>query len=227
MPRLLAGLRRRGHTGSPETEPAPEPAGPPDGGSRALVEVEFAAYSEDCRVFGFIRHGAGRLTDALNEVDEFHIDDVMVVALGDGRSAQSKELTIHRDELLAVRGSGRRGDPALRGRTRPYPVTLQSGPFTIHGYLHGLPGADPLIQLRRRAPMVPLTEAWIEYTAAGAAHRARVGTIIVNREVLDWIRMSKDEEVGLPDLPAEVAPDPRAKDLTGYIRIGGDAGPSL
>lgn len=221
MPRLLAGLtRRHGHRAS-DPEPLPEPGRPPGADARALLEVEFAAYSEDCRVFGFLRHGAGRLTDALNEVEEYRIDDVMVVGLADGRALQSKELTIHRDELLAVRASGRRGDPALRGRTRPYPVTLQSGPFTMHGYLHGLPGADPLIQLRRRASMVPLTEAWIEYTSAGAAHRARVGTIIVNREVLDWIRLSRDEEVGLPDLPAEVAPDPRAKDLTGHIRIGG------
>lgn len=222
MPHLIASLtRRRGSNPEP-------PDGPPDAApsaevaSRIIEEVEFAAYSEDCRVFGFLRHGAGRLTEALNEVEEYHLDDVLIVALADGGAVQSKELTVRREELLAVRASGRRGDPVLRARTRPFPVTLQTGPFTIHGHLHGLPGADPLAQLRRRATMVPLTEAWIEYSSAGAAHRARVGTIIVNREILDWIRMSRDEEVGLPNLPAEVAPDPRAKDLTGHIRTGGD-----
>lgn len=221
MPRLIASLTRRRAAEDHLPELPPDAATPTDVQPRHLQEVEFAAYAEDCRVFGFLRHGAGRLTDALNEVEEYRLQDVMVVALADGRAVQSKDLTVRRDELLAVRASGRRGDPALRGRPRPYPVTLRTGPFTIHGYLHGLPGADPLVQLRRRAPMVPLTEAWIEYQSAGAAHRARVGTIIVNREILDWIRMSQDEEVGLPDLPAEVAPDPRAKDLTGYIHTGG------
>ena len=40
----------------------------------------------------------------------------------------------------------------------------------------------------------------------------------VNHELWDWIRISRDEEIGLPDLPAETKPDPRAKDLTGHIR---------
>jgi hypothetical protein len=53
---------------------------------------------------------------------------------------------------------------------------------------------------------------------AGREHRARVGTIIINREVVDWVRLARDEEVALPNLPAETGPDPRAKDLTGHIR---------
>ncbi|MEW5989808.1 MAG: hypothetical protein AB1736_00490 [Chloroflexota bacterium] len=219
MAGLIASLVRRvgantrpAETAEPETAPGTE--------TRALAEVEFAGYSEDCRVFGFFQHAAGRMTDALNDGEAYHLTDVMIVSLADGHAIQAKELTVQRAELLAVKAAGRRGEPGLRGRSRPYPVTLQSGPFTIHGYLHGLPGADPLLQLRRRPAMVALTESWIEYQSAGASHRARVGTIIVNREVLDWIRLSKDEEVGLPDLPAEVAPDPRAKDMTGYIRIG-------
>jgi hypothetical protein len=65
--------------------------------------------------------------------------------------------------------------------------------------------------------MVPLTEAWIEYPAVGSLHRARVGPIIVNHEILDWIRVSRDEEVHMPGLPAERAIDSHAKDLTGYI----------
>ena len=185
-------------------------------------EVEFAAYAEECRIFGFMRVVGDRLTDALNDRGEYPLTDVMVVRIADGVAVQAQELVVHRDEVLAVRASGPRGNVGRRGRWRPYPVTLKTGPYVIHGYLHGLPGADPLQEIRRRKPMVPLTESWIEYRSAGNEHRARVGTIIVNREQYDWIRMSKDEEVGLPDLPGETKPNSLAKDLTGCIRSGGE-----
>ena len=45
----------------------------------------------------------------------------------------------------------------------------------------------------------------------------RAGTHIVNRELADWIALSDDEEVRLPDLPAESKPGPLVKDFTGYI----------
>jgi hypothetical protein len=194
----------------------PEPAAIPG------REIEFAAYAEDCRVFGFTRMTGDRLSDMLNNVSEYELTDVMVVRLADGLATQAVDLVVKREELLAVRVSGPRGDPARRSRRRPYPVTLKTGPYIIHGYVHGLPGADPLQQIRRRKPMVPLTESWIEYRSGAQDHRARVGGLIVNQEQWDWIRLSRDEEIGLPDLPAETKPDPRAKDLTGHIRFEGD-----
>ena len=167
-------------------------------------EVEFAAYAEDCRIYGFIEIEAERLSDALNDAEAYQLRDVLLVDLEDLHAAE-------------VRVAGPRGNLARRGRTRPSPLTLKAGPYTIHGYLHAPPGADPILAMRRRKPMVPLTEAWIEYASGAEFHRARVGAIIVNRELLDWVRLSRDEEVRLPGLPAETAVDPRAKDLTGYI----------
>ncbi|MEX1170362.1 MAG: hypothetical protein WEE50_09500 [Chloroflexota bacterium] len=181
------------------------------------VEVEFAAYAEDCRIFGFWRHDAERLTDGLNAHDEYLLQHVLLAALDDGHTSEARELLVRRDEVLAIRGAGPRGNVARRARTRPSPVTLKTGPYTIHGYIHGPPGADAVRQINRRRPMVPLTDAWIEYPAVGNLHRARVGPIIVNHEVLDWIRPSRDEEVQMPGLPVERAIDPHAKDLTGYI----------
>lgn len=220
--RLIGLLRRLGHVeASPDRPPraasssVTEPVRTARGDD--VREFEFAAYAEDCRLFGFFQLGAERLSDALNEVEQIQLTDVLVAALSDGRVAEARQLTVERRELLAVRAAGPRGNQGRRGRTRPFPVTLQSGPYTIHGHLHALPGADPIKQLRRRPAMVPLTEAWIEYASSGVQHRARVGTIIVNRELLDWIRPSRDNEVGLPDLPMETAPDPQAKDLTGYL----------
>ncbi len=187
----------------------------------ALPEVEFAAYTADCRIFGFWRHGAERLSDALNETDSYLLHDVLVATLDDGRTIEAKELLVHRDELLGVRAAGPRGNAARRPRVRPSPITVGIGPYTVHGYLHGRPGADPLQQIRRRPPMVPLTEAWIEYAAAAELHRVRVGVLIVNHDAADWVRLSRDEEVRLP-LPVETALDPHAKDLTGYILTRGE-----
>ncbi len=181
------------------------------------VEVEFAAYAEDCRIFGFWRHAAERLSDALNARDEYLLHDVMLAALSDGHTSDARQLLVRRDEVLAIRAAGPRGNLGRRSRTRPSPITLQTGPYTVHGYLHGPPGADAVRQIHRRKTMVPLTDAWIEYTTAGDLHRARVGSIIVNHETLDWIRPSRDQEVHTPGLPVERTIDPRAKDMTGYI----------
>jgi len=195
---------------APELEPMPGP------------EVEFSGYAEDCRVFGFMRLDAARMTDALNQATEYHLKDVMVQRLENGLATQVNEMDVPREELLAARAAGPRGDVERRSRRRPYPVTLKTGPYLIHGYVHSVPGGDPLLEVRRRKPMVPLTESWIEYVAGTRQHRARTGTIIVNRELWDWIRMSKDEEVRLPDLPAEAAIDARAKDMTGWVRQNGE-----
>lgn len=213
----MIGVRRRFGFGPRASELVPDkPELEPEFVPRPQ-EVEFAGYAEDCRIFGFWRHGAERLSDALNDNEEFLLYDVLLASLEDGHTSDAREFLVRRDELLAVRGAGPRGNIARRSRTRPSPITLQTGPYTIHGYLHAPPGADAVRQIRRRKPMVPLTEAWIEYPAGGALHRARVGPIIVNHETLDWIRHSRDEEVSTPGLPAESKIDPHAKDLTGYI----------
>lgn len=214
---MVMGVRRRFGFGAAVGEPAPDQAEPEAQFVPKPQEVEFSAYAEDCRIFGFWRHDGERLSDALNATDEFLLHDVLLSALEDGRTTDAREFLVQRQEILAVRGAGPRGNVARRARTRPTPVTLQTGPYTIHGYLHGPPGADAVRQIRRRKPMVPLTEAWIEYLAAGSLHRARVGPIIVNHEAFDWIRHSRDEEVSTPSLPAETTIDPHAKDLTGYI----------
>ncbi len=180
-------------------------------------EEEFAAYTDDCRIFGFIQLDSEGLSDKLNTDEEFQLESVLLVALDDGRAVESRELVVRRDELIAVRAGGPRGNLARRSRRRPSPVILKSGPYTIHGYLHVPPGADPLQHIRHRQAMVPLTGAWIEYQANGEDHRARIGTIIVNRALIDWVDRSRDEDVRL-DLPVEARYDPRAKDMTGYVR---------
>jgi hypothetical protein len=185
--------------------------------ARESIEIELAAYAEDCLVFGFVLVDADRLADYLNHRERYELRDVLAVAIRDGSSTEARTLSVERDELLAVRASGPRGNVNLRGRTRPHPVALQTGPYTIRGHLHGLAGSDPIVQLRLRPPMVALTESWIEYQCEDEIHRGRVGTILVNREAIDWIQHSADDEILVPHLPPEATLDPRAKDLTGHI----------
>jgi hypothetical protein len=180
-------------------------------------ETEFSAYTGDCRIFGFIQLGAERLTDALNDHDRHTIDSVLILALEDNRAVELTQLVVLRDELIVVRASGPRGNAARRTRTRPSPVAVRAGPYTIRGYLHPPPGGDALQHFRRRRSMVPLTEAWIEYEAAGVPSRARVGPVIVNRDHVDWIDRAKETDVRV-DLPVEMRIDPRAKDMTGHVR---------
>ncbi len=215
---MIGDLRRRLRlvfSRSSDTGSIPEQERPAD--APWLPEIEFTAYAEDCRVFGHIRLDAERLTDMLNAHDEFLLVDALVESLSDGHITEAKEILVARDELLAVQAGGPRGNAGRRNRTRPYPVAMQTGPYTIRGYLHALPGADPLASVRRRKPMVPLTEAWIEYQSGDARHQARIGTLVVNREMTNWIQLAADEDVTLPDLPLDAKPGLLTKDFTGNL----------
>lgn len=223
--RLVLGGRGRG------VEPDPAATGPASSrlaGDSApdlarVPEVDFIAYAEDCRIFGHIRLAADRLTDLLNEHEEVLLLDVLVERLADGALFEAKEVLVPRDELLAVHASGPRGSPGRRTRARPFPIAIGLGPYTVRGHLHALPGTDPIANFRRRKPMVPLTEAWIEYELDGELHQGRAGTLIVNRYLCEWIQLVDDEDVLLPDLPVEKKPGLFAKDLTGHVLTFRDA----
>jgi hypothetical protein len=65
----------------------------------------------------------------------------------------------------------------------------------MHGYMHGRPGADPMIHLGRRPPMIPLTDATIAYETAHGFQREDASTLIINRDVADWIRPAREDEL--------------------------------
>jgi hypothetical protein len=187
-------------------EPAPFQAAP---------EIEFIAYAEDCRLFGHTRLDADRLTDMLNAHAEVELIDVAMEALVDGRVVEVRSMVVARDDLLVVQAAGPRGAKERRQRTRPHPVAVQSGPYLVRGQLHALPTADPFVALRRRPPMVPLTEGSIAYTVGDQSVIRRTDTIIINRTAMDWIVPATDDEVRFPDLPAKSGI--LVKDFTGLI----------
>jgi hypothetical protein len=162
--------------------------------------VDFVAYADDCTLSGQIRLGGERLTDLLNGRDEWQLVDVMAESFDGEELVESKEVAIPRDEIVVVHATGPRGNHERRHRTNLHPVVVQAGRLRIRGYLHARPGLDPLVVIARGTPMVPLTDASIEYEHHGLRERRRVGTIVVNRDRIDVIDRVADHEIDLPDL---------------------------
>jgi hypothetical protein len=198
----------------------PSAAVPPCDPARTTQQVEFVAYGEDCVLSGVVQLASDRLTDMLNDHDEYQLVDVLVEGLTGENTVEVREVLVRRDELLLVHAAGPRGNQDRRHRTRSHPVAIQLGPYHVRGYLHALPGADPVQSIRRRKPMVPLTDAWIEFQTATGRQRRRVGTVVVNREQVDWIVPAIDDEVEMPDLPLSADKGPLLKDFTGALFEG-------
>jgi hypothetical protein len=152
-------------------------------------EVAFVAYGEDCILSGRTVLDADRLSDMLNAADEYALVGVTVERLDDGMPLQVDEIVVPRDELYLVHASGPRGDAARRRHTLPKHVAMKVGPYEVQGYLHGLPGADPIAAIRRRKSMIPLTEARISYMVDGEHRQDDVATVILNRERIEWVEV--------------------------------------
>ena len=164
-------------------------------------EVEFSAYAEDCRVTGLVLLDAERLTDMLNEHTELELVNVVVESLVDGTTSRLPEFTVLRDELLVVEATGPRGNPGRRTRVHRNPLAVKLGPFELRGFVHLAPGANTLEAVRRRRPMVPMTNASISYEVAGSRVLQRDRVLIFNRECADWIRTIDPEMVDCPERP--------------------------
>jgi hypothetical protein len=168
-----------------------------------LPLVDFVAYASDCVLYGRVRLAAERLTDMLNAHDEFDLVDVMVERLDGLGAVEVKAVVVPRHELLLVHATGPRGSQERRTRTREHPLAFRVGPYEVRGDLHAFPGHDPLVTIRRRKSMVPITDAWVEYQVGAERRRQRVGALVVNRDQMDTVTHAIDEWVEVPDLPFE------------------------
>lgn len=175
-------------------QPTSEEVFEPDSVSDAPL-VRFIAYGTHQRVFGWVRLRADRLTDLLNAHEELSLVDVELETLLNGVTGTVDEVLIRREDLIAVQATGPRGDEGIRQPTQTHPIAIQAGNYLIGGYLHVVPGADPIASAWDRPPMVPLTDAWIEYWADGERQHQWIGTIVVNRDATDWIRVVTEEDL--------------------------------
>jgi hypothetical protein len=167
----------------------------------AEQEIDFVAYSTSERLSGRIRLDAARLTDMLNAHREFVLVDALAERLPDGGSMVVPEILIHRHELALVRAGGPRGDRTLRVPTKSHRVVFRLGRYVVAGLYHTTGDQDPLAALRRRDPMVPLTDAVILFRVGANIVEEPGGTIVVNRDLVDWVRQG-DLDARSLDLPA-------------------------
>jgi hypothetical protein len=164
----------------------------PDG-----TELAVSGYAHDCVIGGHLQLNGERLTDMLNDAMTVQFRDVVVLALDDGHVVEMPELEVGRDELLAVKVVGPRGNAGRRRPTREHGVALTLGPYRIWGYVHSLPNADPLSGLHGHRAMVPLTEVVLRYSRNGIPEREELAGLIVNRGMVDRINQpisNPDEE---------------------------------
>jgi hypothetical protein len=162
--------------------------------------VDFVAYADDCTLSGQIRLGTERLADLLNGKDEWQLLNVMAESFDGVELVESTEVMILRHDIIVVHATGPRGSNEQRHRTNLHPVVVSAGKLRIRGYLHARPGLDPVGVIHRGRPMVPLTDASIEYVHHAMLERRKVGTVLVNRDRIDVIDRAADHEVEVPEL---------------------------
>jgi hypothetical protein len=166
-----------------------------------LPEIDFVAYSTSERLSGRVRLDSARLTDMLNANDEFVLVDALAERLPEGGSMVVSEILVRRNELALVRAGGPRGNRALRIPTTTHRLVLRTGRYLVAGRLHSRFGQDPLAALRARDPMVPLTDAAIMFRVGPDIVEEPGGTIVVNRDLVEWVRKGELDARSL-DLPA-------------------------
>ncbi len=166
------------------------------------------AYGEDCVLSGRTVLDGDRLTDMLNDHEEYALIGVSVERFDDGLPIQIDDVVVGRDELFLVHASGPRGDAARRKVTSPQHIAVKMGPYEVRGFFHAPPGTDPVEAIRRRKAMVPLTDVRIEYVLHGEHRETRVETVIMNREQVDWIEAIEADGEAFPTGPRRTTAGP-------------------
>jgi hypothetical protein len=157
------------------------------------MHLEFVGYCSDCIITGQVELTAPRLTDMLNTVETIQLTDVALESLADGRRVTVPTYSLRRDELYAVKATGPRGSKALRIITIPHRVQAQIGPYNVLGRLNAAPGTEPIQSLEQRGVMLPLTDATIAYVVGGILEVRDAATVVINRDLLAWVRQTDPE----------------------------------
>lgn len=161
--------------------------------------IDFAGFAGDCTITGQMTMFGDRLTDFLNGQEKFRVHHLECRSLADDHVVPLDSLSIERDDLLAVVATGPRGSEKQRIARRTNRMQVSIGPYLILGQIHVDPGLDALASVMQREPMIPLTHATIAYEVAGEFTVRDVGTIIVNRLLVEWISPTTDAATLFPD----------------------------
>ena len=163
--------------------------------------IPFIGYALGRRFIGYVECQGERLTDLLNRAESVVIHEAFVESYGDDTVVNLGDGEVDRSILYAVETSGGRGEGARRIQTIRHRLQVQLGPYSALGLLHATPGQMPLPYLTSRGPMIPLSDVTLGFTCRGSLMLRDVGTLIVNRDHVDWVRAGDDEAAAFPGVP--------------------------
>lgn len=170
------------------------------------MRTTFTAYAGDCTISGRLEVPEGeRLTDFLNREPTPIIAGVRLEGLLDGRLLDLDELALDRDDLYAVEAHEPRGETARRIHTVKHRIEIRTGPYTVLGHLHTMPGGQPLASIGRRPPLIPLTGVTIAYGRHDGLRVRDIETLIVNRELADWVRADEGDLEAFAGIPVLIS----------------------
>jgi hypothetical protein len=189
------------------------------------MTIEFIGFTADSRIVGSIPLADDRLSDMLNSVGRVVIRNASVEDIDLGHQDDGP-MVVPCGELLVVVGTGRRGLDSRRRRTVVRRVQVGLGRYIVTGNLHIAPGArissaddDLDALLVGRDLLVPLTDAAIRYTRAGARHTEQWDAVLINRVEVEWI---KAVDAGDDGAAADDEDVPAEDDSTGKTRYAKD-----
>jgi hypothetical protein len=165
------------------------------------VLVPFIGYARGRRFIGYVDSEGDRLSEVLNRSESVIIRETFVESFEDDTVVNLGDGEVDRAILYAVETTGTRGEATRRIHTIRHRLQVQLGPYTALGLLHSLPGQLPLPHLHSRGPMIPLSDATIGFTCRGSLQLRDVGALIVNRDMIDWVRAGDDEAEAFPGVP--------------------------
>jgi hypothetical protein len=150
------------------------------------MRVEFTAFAYDSTFSGSMALEADRLSDLIADEGEFHIRDVVVTALDDGRTLGAPAARISRADFAAITTTGPRGNASRRIPTRQHLIRTRFGPYQVDGYVH-TPRTAHILSGPIRRRVVPLTSATIRYRSGSAEVEQTVDVLLLNGDLVGWV----------------------------------------
>lgn len=167
--------------------------------------VPFIGYAQGRRFIGYVESDGGRLAETLNLSGSILVRDAFVESFEDETVANLGDGEIDRSIVYAVEPGGGRTDGTRRIHTVHQRLQVQLGPYSALGLLHS---PDQMtLPIHDHGPMISLTDVTLGFTKRGALVLRDVGDLIVNRDLLDWVRAGESDALAFPGVTVVTDPN--------------------
>lgn len=164
------------------------------------MPTPFIGYSIGRRYMGHVDCGGDRLADLFNSGGAVVVRDAFVESYDDNTVNHIGDVTLDRSILYAVE-LGCRGAGSGRSTSQRRRIHIRLGPYSALGLVPGLEEQTTLPMFDASGPMIRLAQATIGYTCAGAPHLRDVAALLVNRELMDWVRAGEEDAGAFEGVP--------------------------